>query len=191
MMKHTSLTRIEKRAIILIVSTLLLVLGAVSTSLAILVANTETINNIFSPPVVRITLRDYDEITNIGTIPVYVRSLAVVNWASTEDEHTILAEKPKVGEDLAITFITEDWFMADDGFYYYKKELQPEDHIALMVEAVQLTEKLGYEMELTILSSSIQASEEAINVAWPAVRINEDGELESASGTYQEVGNEN
>ena len=176
-----SLTSNTKRMLVLIISTAILLLGAVGTTIAFIVDRTETASNIFDPPVVRITLRDYDEITNIGTIPVYVRALAVVNWASTEDEHTILAEKPKVGEDLSITFISEDWFMGDDGFYYYKKVLHPEDHIALMVEAVQLTEKLGYEMELTILSSAIQISDEAINVAWPAVRINEDGELERAT----------
>lgn len=176
-----SLTSNTKRMLVLIISTAILLLGAVGTTIAFIVDRTETASNIFDPPVVRITLRDYDEITNIGTIPVYVRALAVVNWASTEDEHTILAEKPKVGEDLSITFITENWFLASDGFYYYKKMLQPGEHVALILEAIQNTEKLGYEMELTILSSAIQVSDQAINVAWPAVRINEDGELERAT----------
>ena len=84
----------------------------------------------------------------------------------------------KVGQDLEITFITENWFLASDGFYYYKKPIQPGEGVALVYEAYQLTEKDGFKMELEILSSSIQASDEAIDAAWPAVRINESGELE-------------
>ena len=167
-----------KRVVALFISTVILVICTVGTSLAILVANTGSIMNIFSPPVVRVSLRDHDEITNIGTIPVYVRALAVVNWVPTNEEHSILSEKPTVGEDLEITFIKENWFQASDGFYYYKKALAPGDHVALVLEAEQITEKLGYEMKLTLLSSSIQASDDAINAAWPAVQVNENGELE-------------
>ena len=170
-----------KRAIALLISTVLLVICTIGTSLAILVANTGSIMDIFSPPVVRVSLRDHDEVTNIGTIPVYVRALAVVNWVPTDEEHSILAEKPIVGEDLDITFIKEGWFLASDGFYYYKKALAPGDHVALVIEAVQITEKLGYEMKLTLLSSSIQASDDAINAAWTAVQVNENGELERAT----------
>ena len=169
-----------KRAVAFLISTVLLIICTIGTSLAILVANTGSIENIFSPPVVRISLKDYDEVTNVGTVPVYVRSLAVVNWIPTGEEHSILAEKPIVGEDLTITFITDGWFLASDGFYYYKKPLGPNEHIALIAEAIQTTEKLGYEMKLTLLSSSIQASDDAINAAWPAVQINEQGELERA-----------
>ena len=170
--------RVKKRTLILLLSAIVLVSGALSATVAILVTRTDTADNTFSPPHVRITLRDYDEITNIGNVPVYVRALAVVNWMSLEDEHTIHAVKPKVGQDLEITFITENWFLASDGFYYYKKPIQPGEHVALVYEAYQLTEKDGFKMELEILSSSIQASDEAIDAAWPAVRINESGELE-------------
>ena len=137
--------------------------------------------NIFSPPVVRISLRDHDEITNVGTVPVYVRALAVVNWVPADEEHSILSEVPTVGEDLEIDFITEGWFLASDGFYYYERPLAPGDHVAIVLEATQIKEKLGYELKLTLLSSSIQASDDAINAAWPAVLVNENGELESAA----------
>ena len=176
-----SLTGNTKRMLVLIISTAILLLGAVGTTVAFIIDRTETASNIFDPPVVRITLRDYDEITNIGTVPVYVRALAVVNWEDAHDEHAILPEKPVVGVDLEIAFFTEGWFLASDGFYYYKKALGPNEHVALIANAIQLTEKEGYEMRLEVVSSSIQASSDAINAAWPAVRINEDGELERAT----------
>ena len=174
-----------KRAIALLISTVLLVICTVGTSLAILVANTGSIMNIFSPPVVRISLRDHDEVTNVGTVPVYVRALAVVNWIPTDEEHAILAEKPVVGEDLEITFIKEGWFSAPDGFFYYEKVLEPGDHVPLILEAEQITEKLGYEIKLTLLSSSIQASENAVSAAWHYVQVNENGELELANGAKE------
>ena len=172
-----------KKAVALLVLTLVLVITAVDVTLAILITKTDTFENIFSPPVIRLSLEGIDDIVNTGDVPVYVRALAVANWVSVEDEHTILAETPKAGVDFEIKFEKEDWFYAEaDGFYYYKKALNPKDGIALFTSAVQKVEKSGYELKIEILSSGIQAYPgSAVEEAWPTVRVMEDGTLIEAT----------
>ena len=171
------------RAVVLLISTMLLITMAVGTTVALIMAKTDTTGNTFDPPVVRISLEGYDDITNAGTVPLYVRSLGVVNWVSKEDEKTILSEVPKSGEDFSVYFVTEDWFLASDGFYYYSKPLYPGETVILFTEAVQLTKKDGYELHLRLLSGSIQAYPvDAVEEAWPAVQVDPDGNLVEKEG---------
>ena len=172
----------RKRTLVLLVSTVTVLSIAIGTTVAFIITKTDTYDNTFVPPIAKIHLEGYDDITNVGNIPVYVRSLAIVNWLSTDDEHTISSETPKVGVDFEVDFVTEGWFLASDGFYYYTKQLNPGESVVLLTEAVQLKEKAGYELRLQLLSSSIQANPvDAINYAWPAVQVNENGELEPAT----------
>lgn len=170
-----------KRAVVVLVSVILVAVLAVDATLAYLITRTDTFENIFTPPVMRLSLEGIDDITNTGDVPMYVRALGVANWVSVDDEHTILAEDPLHGDDFTIDFVTEGWFLASDGFYYYENVLAPGEQIQLFLSATQLKEKAGYELRLEILSSGIQATPtEAIAAAWPAVRITENGTLAEA-----------
>ena len=170
-----------KKAVVLFVLTLVLIVTAIDVTLAILITKTDTFENIFDPPVLRLSLEGIDDITNTGDVPVYVRALAVANWRSTDDEHTILSETPVVGINFSIRFVTEGWFLASDGFYYYEKPLGPGEQVQLFLSATQLEEKTGYELHLEILSSGIQAyPTDAIAAAWPAVRVTDNGLLARA-----------
>lgn len=176
-----------KRALVLLITTFLLLATTVGATVAILIAKSESAQNTFTPPVLRIRLEGYDDVVNEGNLPVYVRALAVANWVSTEDERAILPEAPVVGEDLTIEFYKEGWFAGADGFYYYKKPLDAGEGVALIKHAYQIKEKEGYELRLELLSSAIQAyPAEAVSVAWPAVFIDENGELQSAIATAEE-----
>ena len=167
-----------KKAVVLLVLTLVLTITAINVTLAILVTKTDTFENIFSPPVLRLSLENVDDIVNTGDVAVYVRALAVANWISVDDEHTVLSEDPQIGVDFEVTFVTAGWFLASDGFYYYEKILAPGEQVQLFTSATQLKEKLGYELRLEILSSGIQATPpEGIAEAWPAVRVTENGTL--------------
>ena len=183
--KHTG-----KPVIVLLVSTFLVFTMAIGTTIALIMEKTDTTQNTFDPPIVRITLEGYDEIKNTGNIPLYVRSIAIVNWVSKDDENNILAETPKVGVDLEIGLVSDikdDWFLASDGFYYYRKPLNPEETVYLITYAKQITEKVGYELRLMLLSGSIQVYPvNAVNEAWPAVQVNANGELEKAPVTVAE-----
>ena len=176
-----------KKAVVLLVLTLVLTITAINVTLAILVTKTDTFENIFSPPVLRLSLENVDDIVNTGDVAVYVRALAVANWISLEDEHTILAADPVIGEDFVIDFKTENWFYSEaDGFYYYRYPLAPNGRVKMIESATQTQEKPGYELRLEILSSGIQAyPAEAVEHAWPTVRVMEDGSLEEVTEVAQ------
>ena len=163
-----------RRAIVLSIISTLLLSVAIGGTIAYIATRTDTTNNTFIPPVARIQLKDQEAITNVGNIPVYVRALAIVNWISVEDEHTISSDVPKEGVDFDITFITEGWFLAEsDGFYYYEKVLLPGESVTILAQATRLeTEKAGYDLRLQLLTTSIQADPiDAVHAAWPAVEV--------------------
>ena len=174
----------KKRTLILVGSVALVLALAIGTSFALLITRTNSVDNTFVPPISRISLDGQDDIVNTGNIPVYIRAYALANWYSTDDEHTILSEKPQAGVDYSIDTNVEGWFLASDGFYYYTKvvEPDPENPVPLFTSAIQLKHKDGYELRIQILASSIQIDPvDAIQDAWPAVRVNENGELEPAT----------
>ena len=167
-----------KKALVLFLATVLTVFVAIDVTLTYLATKTDLFENTFTPPTLRLSIEGYDDVVNTGDVPVYVRAIAVANWLSHDDEHTILSVTPEVGEDYTIEFITDGWFYADDGFYYYKKVLEPGDSVALIEHAYQLKEKDGYEIRLEILSSAVQSyPTDAIAAAWPAVYVTDDGSL--------------
>lgn len=169
----------NKRALALLLSSVLLTCAAVGTTVAWIMQQTEPQGNTFTPPDARIALDTHDEILNKGNIPVYVRAMAVVNWYSTAEEHTILSEKPVENVDFEIDTVAGGWFLASDGFYYRTEPLAPGESVTLFTNAYQIKEKTGYELRLLILSESIQTYPiDAIHAAWPAVTVN-DGKLEA------------
>lgn len=172
-----------KKAFVLVMLSVLLITAAVDATLSLLVTKTDTYQNVFHPLDLRISLEGANDITNVGDTPVYVRALAVATWLSTADEHTILSDKPKVGEDYNIDFVTDNWFLASDGFYYYKEVMKPGESLKLIDTVSQTTVMVGYELHLEIISLAIQAyPTDAVKEAWPAVDVNEQGQLIKASG---------
>ena len=161
-----------KKAVTLFVVTLLLVFTVVDVTFAILVTKTDALKNIFFPPDMRISMEGADDINNVGDVPVYVRAFAVANWISETDEHTILPETPQFGVDFTADFVMENWFLASDGFYYYRHVLEAGEAVEFLRSATQIKQKEGFELQLRIVSEAIQVTPvDAIHEAWPAVRV--------------------
>lgn len=170
-----------KKAVLLFVLSVALVVTSVNVTVAVLLTKTEPIENTFTPPVLHVSLEGIDDIKNTGDVPVYVRAFSVVNWVSTDNEHTILSTKPKENVDFKVEFHTDGWFLASDGFYYFENALAPGEELHLFDMVTQLVEKPGYELRFEILSSAIQATPtEAVEEAWRAVKVADDGTLVSA-----------
>lgn len=176
-----------RRALIFLIATLLMFAVTVSATVAYIITKSDTSDNVFTPPVLRLRIENIDDLVNAGDVPVYVRAISVINWLSTEDEHTILSTKPVLNQDFSMDMHTEGWFLGADGFYYYRKPLAPGESIHLVEAAYQLKEKEGYELRFEILSEAVQAyPAEAIAMSWPAVYIDENGLLQSAISTAGE-----
>ena len=173
------LNSVKKRTLVLLVSATLLLSIAVGTTIAYIITKTDTHNNTFEPPLLNLHLEEIDTIKNDGNVPVYVRAISIANWLSTDDEHTISSDVPKINVDFEVVeFNVDGWFLASDGFYYYTKPLGANESVAIFTKIEQLKEKEGYELRVQFLSSSIQANPtDAVMEAWPAVRVNENGEL--------------
>lgn len=171
-----------KRALILLVATILLFSISTGATIAYIITRTDTVDNSFTPPVLRINLQGNHSVNNVGNLPVYIRAFAVMSWYSTEDEHTISAIMPIEKTDYTIKFVDnfeQNWFRAADGFYYYRHIVAPGEQVRMVDHVYQLTEKAGYELHFELLTSAIQANTPAaIEKAWPAVTINPDGKLD-------------
>ncbi len=170
-----------KKAVLLFVLSVALIVTSVNVTVAVLLTKTEPIENTFTPPVLHVSLEGIDDIKNTGDVPVYVRAFSVVNWVSTDNEHTILSTRPEEDVDFKVEFHTDGWFLASDGFYYFENALAPGEELHLFDMVTQLVEKPGYELRFEILSSAIQANPtEAVEEAWRAVKVADDGTLVSA-----------
>ena len=165
-----------KKAVILLILTVALALGAVGGTLAFIVTYTHSLTNVFTPANLDISITG-EKIKNTGDVPMYVRAAVVVNWV---DENAIVANAPKVGEnyDYTIEFNTDGgWFQASDGFWYYKDPLPAGDSAPELIKGVtQKNTTSSYTLSVEILSAGIQAAPtEAVEKAWLAVEVADDG----------------
>lgn len=176
-----------KKAVTLLLVTVLLSLAVADVTLSLLFDRTEPLENVFIPLDLRISMDDQNSIKNVGDTPVYVRALAVAVWASTDDEHTISAIEPVEEVDYRVTEEEGHWFLASDGFYYHEHLMVPDASIPLFSNIEQLKEKPGYELKIQIIASSVQAyPTEAVSYAWPAVKVDDNGVLVRATVTSDE-----
>lgn len=174
-----------KKAVVLFILTVLLLVAAVDITIAFLALRTDSIENRYPAPDFNIENAE-NTIINSGDVPMYARAATVLSWVSQADQNTILSQDPVYGVDYMLEYNTDEWILASDGFYYYKKAIPPKstvegnnDHIIVFLTGGgMLKPKEGYDLRLRILSSGIQAEPiEAIESSWPAVTVNPDGTL--------------
>jgi hypothetical protein len=165
-----------KKAVVLFVLTVVLVVAAVDTTLAFLAVRTDSIENRYPTPQIEVRIEE-NMIANAGDMPVYIRAATVATWVSTTDEKTILSEAPIAGVNYTLTY-GEGWFKATDGFYYYSSPVGSGDSVVFLAGATHNNRIAGYELVITVVSAAIQATPaEAINESWPAVSVTADGTL--------------
>lgn len=171
----------------LILSLCLIFALAVGTTFALLQAKTEPVTNTFTAA--KSDIKIDEDVTggqkksiivqNTGTAVSYVRVKLVMNWV--DDNGNVSAEPVNITPS-----ITENWF-EQDGIYYYKMPVAEKDSTTnLLQEGVPITEPAdkpaGCHLEVTVLAESIQAAPSAaVEGAWTAVKVGNDGNLTPAS----------
>lgn len=179
----------------LILSLCLIFALAVGTTFALLKANTAPVTNTFKAATsgTHVDVEDSGNektgifVKNEGTATSYVRVKLVMNWVS-DDGKTISGEPVNID----VNYDTDNWFLKD-GIYYYRTPVGPKDSgndtTANLLKAGSPIKQPddapdGCHLEVTVLAESIQAAPStAVESAWTAVKVGDDGNLTPKSAS--------
>lgn len=165
----------------LILSLCLIFALAVGTTFALLKANTDPVTNTFTAAKSGTDIVEELDgnqkksivVKNTGTAVSYVRVKLVMNWV---DENGSVSATPV---DITPS-ITDNWF-EQGGIYYYKMPVAAKGETTnLLAASIVQPENApaGYHLEVTVLAESIQAAPSAaVEGAWTAVKVGDDGNL--------------
>lgn len=167
----------------LILSLCLIFALAAGTTFALLKAHTDPVQNTFTAATSSITIEEKVtstektsiQVRNTGTATSYVRAKLVMNWV--DDDNNVSATPVNITPE-----ITDNWFRGSDGNYYYKTPVAPKG-LADNLLKDPITEPTegrpdGCHLEVTVLAESIQAApSQAVESAWPAVKVASDSSL--------------
>lgn len=201
--KHVKRTKYSKKrenrrkATVLLSSLALLIVLLVGTTTAFLIASDGPITNIFNSS--KVTCQVNEEsfngttktnvtISNTGDTEAYIRAAIVVTWKDAENGN-VYGSKPVEGTDYTIVMNENDWFLGNDGCWYYKAPVAPKDQTGSVTTAlityctvIRENAPAGYGLNVEILGSAIQSVPvSVVNEKWPAVHV------DTAHGTLTKV----
>lgn len=148
------------KSMLLLALVAMLLLGSVGGTVAFLVTSTNSVENVFTPAnldtdiveVVEGNVKKSITVKNNGNVPVYVR-VAIIGYYVDDKTGNIVA--PWDGTpDYDKTY----WTLESDGFYYYKRILQPNESTAnLLNNSITSDTKDGAHLVITVMHQSIQS----------------------------------
>lgn len=179
------LSHMSKRAVLLVLSLVMILSVSVGGTLAYLIAQSETKTNVFEPGEVTTTTEEtlfdgeskehvYVKSSGTSNVDAFVRAKIVITWADK-------AGNPMgdpVTKDMYDLKLGTDWGKGPqaDGFYYYDKVLVPTANggtgettdLIEYCKVVPGVGPVGAHLQVTILSQSIQADQNktAVRDAW-------------------------
>lgn len=185
------------KAILLVVSLLLVMALSIGGSLAWLTTSTAPVVNTFTPGDVTTTVveeidngvKNNVQIQNTGSVEAYVRAQVIVTWQN--DSGNVNAIAPKEGTDYTIiwsgtTGENPTWFQGADGYYYCKAPVVAGGTTAVLFtdcKPVDGKAPQGYNLCVEILSSAIQAvPATTVESVW-LVTVGDDGTLSEETGS--------
>lgn len=160
----------NRKAIVLTVLLIVLMLATAGATIAYLVHHTNTVTNTFEPSKVTCevdeptweqgyTLKENVKIKNTGDIDAYIRASIVITWQDSEGK--IYGEYP-AADDYTLVLDTEnansDWVYAG-GYYYFKEKVAPADFTDVLIHRCEVNAAgpTGYTLHVEVLAEAIQA----------------------------------
>lgn len=174
-MRSETKTRSTK-FIALLVSMVLLVVGAVGGTVAYIVAHADPVENVFEATSVPCEVEEkFDgqvktdvKIENQGNIDAYIRAKVVITWQ--DKEGNVAAQVPVENEDYTIEYAGDDKWFQKDGYWYCSEAVAPDETTPILIARCEpVKEKVpdGYYLSVEILAESIQSSpDDAASEAW-------------------------
>jgi len=157
--------RNKKKAVLVVLMIALLLLGAVGGTVAYLMMQTGTVENVFQPAQVPSEVeetfsnnvkRDV-KIRNNGNVNAYIRAAIIVTWKDANGN--IYPGKPEKELDYIIS-IGSYWDEGSDGFYYYNEKVPAGATTKNLINSCSPKEDRapeGYSLNVEILGQAIQA----------------------------------
>lgn len=173
-MRSETKTRSTK-FIALLVSMVLLVVGAVSGTIAYIITQDGPVVNEFVPAKVPCEVEEnFDgqvksnvQIQNQGNIDAYVRAKVVITWQ--DKEGNVAAQVPETG-DYTIEYANDGKWFQKDGYWYCSEAVAPGAKTPVLIQECKPVEEkvpAGYYLSVEILAESIQSSpDNAVSEAW-------------------------
>lgn len=162
-------TRLRKPAALL-VSLLLILCIAVGGTLAVLIASTDAVVNLFSPAAVSCAIAERDgayTITNTGDTAAYVRVAAVPNWTKAGKVYGLQPIQP--GDYT----VSGDGWIYQNGYYYYSSPVPAGASAGPLWIRQNAPAPSGCAFSVEVLAEAIQSQPaEAALEAW-GVRLGE------------------
>ena len=167
---------------VILLSLALIMVMAISGTLAFITASSNDVNNTFEPG--RVTCK-VDEtfngttktnvtITNTGNVRAYIRAEIVVTW---QNENGDVYGKPVAQNEYELS-VGSNWkYNEADGFYYYPSIVEPNVSTRNLIDSCKLKDSVtppaeGYYLCVEVLASAIQAdgvnsdNKKAVEDAW-------------------------
>ena len=165
--KKIAASRLRRKAVLLL-SLILILVGAIGGTMAYLVTSSAQVANSFAPSSVTCMVNLGNTVTNTGDIPAYIRAAVTANWVNADG--SIHAIPPS----LAVA-AGGGWTSGGDGYFYYSAAVSPNDSTsALSVSTADATPD-GCSLRVDMAAEAIQAAGDtdlngtpAITDAWGA-----------------------
>lgn len=126
-MKTDKVKNLNKKAVVLVASAVLLVVVAVGGTFAWLTSKPGMLNNSFTVGTVSVEVDEELDgntkknvtIKNTGSSDAYIRATVVYNWVNANGD-MLYGEPPYENIDYTVSYNTTDWIQGSDGYWYYK-----------------------------------------------------------------------
>ncbi len=176
--------KLNKRAVVLLVSLVVLLTVVVGVTVAFIIDGTNGITNTFTPS--RVACQVVDKtgntytVKNIGDTDAYIRATVLVNWKNAAGN--VYALTPEFGVTPG-----DDWVLGSDGYYYYTKSVAPNGTVIDSVLTVSVTPgdppSSEYTLTVEVVASAVQATADAVD-DWSnsVATVNTDGNLTVKTG---------
>ena len=154
--------KLNKRAVALLVSLVMLLSAAVGATVAYIIDRTENMDNTFTPSRVACeVLKEQEDykytVKNTGDTAAYIRVAVVVNWKNS-DGH-VYAKAPEFEVP-----VSDGWENGSDGYYYFTKPVAVGAKTDSELTVNILTDEPdGYDLYVEVVASAIQATSAAVN----------------------------
>jgi len=174
------------KSILMLTTMALLLVFAISGTIAYLMADTEPVVNTFTPASMGTEVVENFEgsvknnvaVKNTGNIDAYIRAAVVITWQNEAGQ--VYAMKPVEGTDYAISWTKDGWTEEKDGFYYHKTPVEPGASTGFLFtecKPLQAAPLEGYTLHVEIIGQSIQAAPTSVVESVWGVTVGSDGTI--------------